>query len=73
MEIKSQGIIGVRIDSAIFCGYKIPLCYDFMIAKIITFGNNRGERIVKMRRTLSECEVEVVKTNLIFDLSIFRN
>ena len=62
--------MGVRIYSAIFCGYKIPHCYDSMIAKVITFGNDRNEAIVKMRRALSEFAVGGVKTNIKFDLSI---
>lgn len=69
-ELCVPGGMGVRIDSAIFCGYKIPHCYDSMIAKVITFGNDRGEAIVKMRRALSEFAVGGVKTNINFDLSI---
>ena len=69
-ELCVPGGMGVRIDSAIFCGYKIPHCYDSMIAKVITFGNDRNEAIVKMRRALSEFAVGGVNTNINFDLSI---
>lgn len=69
-ELCVPGGMGVRIDSAIYCGYKIPHCYDSMIAKIITFGNDRNESIVKMRRALAEFAVGGVKTNINFDLSI---
>ena len=69
-ELCVPGGIGVRIDSAIYCGYKIPHCYDSMIAKVITYGNDRNEAIVKMRRALSEFAVGGVKTNINFDLSI---
>ncbi|OOM80309.1 acetyl-CoA carboxylase biotin carboxylase subunit [Clostridium sp. BL-8] len=69
-ELCVPGGMGVRIDSAIFCGYKIPHCYDSMIAKLITFGNNRDEAIVKMNRALSEFAVGGVKTNINFELSI---
>ncbi|WP_315067167.1 acetyl-CoA carboxylase biotin carboxylase subunit [uncultured Clostridium sp.] len=69
-ELCVPGGMGVRIDSAIFCGYKIPHCYDSMIAKLITFGNNRNEAIVKMNRALSEFAVGGVKTNINFELSI---
>ena len=41
-----------------------------MIAKVITFGNDRDEAIVKMRRALSEFAVGGVVTNINFDLSI---
>lgn len=69
-ELCVPGGMGVRIDSAIFCGYNIPPCYDSMIAKVITFGNDRNEAIVKMRRALSEFAIGGVKTNINFDLSI---
>ncbi|EKQ53772.1 MULTISPECIES: acetyl-CoA carboxylase biotin carboxylase subunit [unclassified Clostridium] len=69
-ELCVPGGMGVRIDSAIFCGYKIPHCYDSMIAKLITFGNDRNEAIVKMNRALSEFAVGGVKTNINFELSI---
>lgn len=69
-ELCIPGGMGVRIDSAIYCGYKIPHCYDSMIAKVITFGNDRDEAIVKMRRALYEFAVGGVVTNINFDLSI---
>lgn len=69
-ELCVPGGMGVRIDSAIYCGYKIPHCYDSMIAKVIAYGNDRNEAIVKMRRALSEFAVGGVKTNINFDLSI---
>ncbi|MBE6063243.1 MAG: acetyl-CoA carboxylase biotin carboxylase subunit [Clostridium butyricum] len=72
-ELCIPGGMGVRIDSAIFCGYKIPHCYDSMIAKVITFGNDRNEAIVKMRRALAEFAVGGVKTNINFDLSILES
>ena len=69
-ELCVPGGMGVRIDSAIYCGYKIPHCYDSMIAKLITFGKDRNEAIVKMNRALSEFAVGGVKTNINFELSI---
>lgn len=72
-ELCLPGGMGVRIDSAIFCGYKIPHCYDSMIAKVITFGNDRNEAIVKMTRALSEFAVGGVNTNIEFNLSILES
>lgn len=69
-ELCIPGGMGVRIDSAIYCGYKIPHCYDSMVAKLITFGKDRNEAIVKMNRALSEFAVGGVKTNINFELSI---
>jgi acetyl-CoA carboxylase biotin carboxylase subunit len=69
-ELCVPGGLGVRVDSAIYCGYKIPHCYDSMVAKLITFGEDRNEAIVKMNRALSEFAVGGVKTNINFQLSI---
>ena len=44
-----------------------------MIAKVITFGNDRNEAIVKMHRALSEFAVGGVKTNINFELSILES
>ena len=41
------GGLGVRIDSHIYTGYKIPPNYDSMIAKIITFSNDREKAVLK--------------------------
>ena len=64
---------GVRVDTAIYDGYTIPPTYDSMIAKIITFGDNRNEAISKMRRALEETVIEGVDTNVDFLLRIIRN
>ena len=70
MELYLPGGNGVRLDSAIYCGYKIPHCYDSMLAKLITFGNDRNEAIVKMKRALGEFGIGGVKTNIDFQYSI---
>lgn len=69
-ELVVPGGMGVRLDSAIFCGYKIPHCYDSMIAKLITYGKDRNEAIVKMKRALGEFGVGGVKTNIDFQYSL---
>ncbi|WP_315077326.1 acetyl-CoA carboxylase biotin carboxylase subunit [uncultured Clostridium sp.] len=69
-ELCVPGGMGIRIDSAIYCGYNIPYFYDSMIAKLITFGKTREEAIVKMKRALGEFAVGGVKTNIDFQFSI---
>ncbi len=64
---------GVRIDSAIYGGYKVPPSYDSMIAKIITTGTNRNEAISRMKRVLEETIVEGIETNTDFLLEIIKN
>lgn len=69
-ELYLPGGLGVRLDSAIYCGYKIPHCYDSMIAKLIVFDNTREEAIIKMKRALAEFGVGGVKTNIDFQYSL---
>ena len=64
---------GVRVDTAVYSGYKIPPTYDSMIAKIIVHGENRKEAINKMRRALSETIIEGIDTNIEFLNEILYN
>ncbi|QCE32363.1 acetyl-CoA carboxylase biotin carboxylase subunit [Acetobacteraceae bacterium] len=53
---------GVRVDSAIYSGYKIPPYYDSMIGKLIVHAPTRDQAIARMKRALQECVVEGVDT-----------
>ncbi len=53
---------GVRIDSAIYSGYKIPPYYDSLIAKLIVHGDNRDHCLSRLRRALSEYVITGVDT-----------
>lgn len=64
---------GVRVDSAVYAGYKIPPYYDSMIAKVITYGKTRSEAIAKMYRALYEFVIEGVETNIDFQEDILFN
>lgn len=64
---------GVRVDSAVYAGYKIPPYYDSMIAKVITYGKTRREAIAKMYRALYEFVIEGVDTNIDFQEDILFN
>ena len=61
---------GIRVDSAIYQGYKIPSCYDSMIAKLIVHGENRQVAIQKLRSALTELIIEGVKTNADFQYQL---
>ena len=62
--INLPGGYGVRVDSALYQGYKIPPTYDSMIAKLIVHGNTRDEAIHRMCRALEEMIVQGVDTNI---------
>jgi len=55
---------GVRLDSHVFSGYKVPSNYDSMIAKLITYGDTREQAIARMKIALSEMAVEGIQTNI---------
>ena len=69
-DLHLPGGNGVRVDTAIYPGYKIPPTYDSMIAKIIVHGKNRDESIAKMRSSVAELVVDGIKTNADFILKI---
>ncbi len=55
---------GVRVDSHIYEGYKVPPNYDSMIGKLIVHGNTRTQAISRMKVALSEMVVDGIKTNV---------
>jgi pyruvate carboxylase subunit A len=57
---------GVRVDSGVYQGFTIPSAYDPMVAKLIVWGKNRTEAIVRMKRALWEYQIAGVKTNIPF-------
>ena len=63
-QFHAAGGLGVRFDSAMYNGYKIPPYYDSMIGKLIVHGRNRDECIRRLRRAVMETVVDGVKTTL---------
>jgi len=55
---------GVRVDSAIYQGYKIPPFYDSLVGKLIVWGLDREETIKRARRALGEYRIEGIKTTI---------
>ena len=64
---------GIRVDTAIYTGYKIPMEYDSMIAKVLVHGKDRQEAIRKMKGALEEMLVLGVETNLDFQYKIMQS
>ncbi|MFT5511943.1 MAG: acetyl-CoA carboxylase biotin carboxylase subunit [Bacteroidia bacterium] len=64
---------GVRVDSHIYAGYKIPSNYDSMIAKLIVKANTRKEAITKMHRALNEFIIEGVKTTIPLQIKLMED
>ena len=55
---------GVRVDSHVYSGYRVPPNYDSMIGKLITHGEDRKTAIARMRNALTEIVIEGIKTNV---------
>ena len=60
----APGGLGVRVDSGLYSGYRIPPHYDSMIAKLIVSGNSRNEALMRLRRALGEYVIDGIKTTL---------
>jgi len=55
---------GVRVDTAVYAGYRVPPNYDSMLGKLICHGRTRDEAIARMRRALDEFVVEGVRSTI---------
>ena len=58
------GGLGVRVDSALYAGYRVPPHYDSLIAKLIATGRTREEAIARMKRALHEFVITGIKTTI---------
>jgi acetyl-CoA carboxylase biotin carboxylase subunit len=65
--------LGVRDDSGIYEGFEVPLDYDPLLSKLITWGKTREEAIRRMIRALSEYQVYGIKTTIPFFQRILRH
>ena len=63
-EWHAPGGLGVRVDSEIYSGYKIPPFYDSMIAKLIVQGRTRNGALMRLHRALEEFVIDGVKTTI---------
>jgi len=64
---------GVRVDSHLYAGYKMPPYYDSLLAKIIVHAPTRPEAIAKMERALRETRLEGIANTRDFHLKILAN
>ena len=55
---------GIRVDSHIYNGYRVPANYDSLIGKVITYGQDRETALSRMRIALDEMVIEGIKTNI---------
>jgi acetyl-CoA carboxylase biotin carboxylase subunit len=68
--VKEPSGPGVRLDSAIYRGGEVSLYYDPMRAKVIVWGQNRAQAILRMRRALEEFRIVGIATNIPYHLAV---
>jgi acetyl-CoA carboxylase biotin carboxylase subunit len=64
VQYHAPGGLHVRADSALYDGYSIPPYYDSLIAKLIVYGSNRDECLMRLRRALEEYVISGPKTTI---------
>ena len=60
----APGGAGIRMDSHVYSGYRVPPNYDSLIGKLIVYGNTRDSAIARMRTALNEIGIEGIRTNV---------
>jgi len=72
-QYHAPGGPGIRVDSHIYNGYRVPPNYDSMIGKLIAHGENRTAALARMRNALAELVIEGIKTNAPLHRRIFND
>ena len=63
-DYHAPGGLGVRVDSGLYSGYRVPAHYDSLVAKLIVHGQTRNECLMRLRRALDEFVIEGVNTTI---------
>ncbi len=64
IEYHAPGGPGVRVDSALYSGYKVPSHYDSLVSKLIVHGKTRNECLMRLRRALEEYVIAGIHTTI---------
>jgi acetyl-CoA carboxylase biotin carboxylase subunit len=72
-EYHPPGGGGVRVDSGVYGGWRVPSCYDSLIAKVIVHAPTRAEAIIKMRCALDEFIIGGIRTNIPLHQALLRD
>jgi len=71
-QFHPPGGLGVRFDSAMYTGYRIPPYYDSLAGKLVVHGRNRNECLMRLRRALDELVVGGIETTIPLFQSLVR-
>lgn len=72
-QFHAAGGLGIRVDTHIYNGYRVPPHYDSMIGKLIAYGPTRDIAMARMRTALSEMVIEGIKCNIPLHQELFRD
>ncbi|KAF0186297.1 MAG: acetyl-CoA carboxylase biotin carboxylase subunit [Hyphomonadaceae bacterium] len=72
-DFHAPGGLGVRLDSAIYAGYRIPPYYDSLIGKLIVHGKNRTDCLMRLRRALGEIVISGISTTVPLFLKLIQD
>jgi acetyl-CoA carboxylase biotin carboxylase subunit len=64
------GGFGVRIDSHVYSGYRVPATYDSLLGKLVVWGETRDEAVARARRALDEFIVVGIPTTVAFHQAV---
>jgi acetyl-CoA carboxylase biotin carboxylase subunit len=73
VTLREPGGPGVRLDSGVYEGYEIPVYYDPLIAKLVTWGRDRTEAVTRMQRALAEYIIIGIHTTIPFHQQVMEN
>ncbi len=63
-DFHAPGGLGVRVDSGLYAGYRIPPYYDSLIAKLVVHGSTRNDCLMRLNRALGEFVVDGIEVNI---------
>jgi acetyl-CoA carboxylase, biotin carboxylase subunit len=69
----AAGGLGVRVETALYDGYRVPVHYDPLVAKLIVHGATRKEALARARAALREYQIDGIKTNIPLHLKILHD
>ncbi|XYI03456.1 acetyl-CoA carboxylase biotin carboxylase subunit [Sorangium sp. So ce1128] len=72
-EYHSPGGVGIRVDSGVYGGFRVPSAYDSLVAKVIAHGANRAEAIARLRCALDEFIIGGIRTNIPLHQALLRD
>ena len=63
-DFHAPGGLGVRVDSALYAGYRVPPNYDSLIAKLVVHGSTRNDCLMRLGRALGEFVIDGIDVNI---------